>query len=150
MDGNKKALEYLHTLIGQPLCYGIKYPDIELYGFGFGQWVETVKYKDEKRQACTHNLHVLCRFKIVKKNGDLRVLRFYEDSSSEQFHSAVAPLIGLQVQRISLSDKNDLWLDLGDYWVVFATWGNGEESWRFFHLTENAPHLVASDRSLDI
>ena len=31
-----------------------------------------------------------------------------------------------------MSDKNDLWIDLGDYWIVIATFENNEESWCFF------------------
>ena len=28
----EKALKYLQTLVDKPLCYGIKSPDMELYG----------------------------------------------------------------------------------------------------------------------
>lgn len=141
------AQEFLQTLVDQPLCYGIKSPDMDLYDFGFGNMTEAVNpYGGVKN--CTHILHITCRFKMIWKNGEHRVVKYYEDTPCEQFHSEVNRLVGLKVKRVALSDKNDLWLDFGDYWVVFATFENGEESWRLFTSDINSPHLVASDSRL--
>ena len=71
--------------------------------------------------------------------------RFYEDTPSEIFQKEVERLIGLCPKRVGLSDKNDLWLDFGDYWVVFATFEDGEESWRLFTPGSAEPHWVVSD-----
>ena len=59
-------------------------------------------------------------------------------------------MIGLSVERIALSDKNDLWLDLNKYWIVFITREDQEESWRFFEPRSKLPHLVASDAWLEM
>lgn len=139
------ALEFLRTLVDLPLCYGLKSPDTDLYDFGFGNMVNVMNPFGGGKEACTHILHVTCRFKVIWKNGERRVDKYYEDTSCEKFHSEVKRLIGLKVRRVALSDKNDLWLDFGDYWVVFATFENGEESWRFFTSDIDVPHLVASD-----
>ena len=142
----RQEMEFLELLIDKPLCYGIKSPDMDLYDFGFGPLRHVPCRQDPKREVGTFTLHVTCRFKIICKIGKSRVQRFYEDTASEEFHCAIQPVIGLPVKRVALSDKNDLWLDLGDYWIVFATFENGKESWRFFTFTDDTRHLVASDR----
>lgn len=139
------ALEFLRTLVDQPLCYGLKSPDTDLYDFGFGNMINVINPYGGEKEVCTHILHVTCRFKVIWKNGERRVDKYYEDTPCEKFHSEVNRLVGLKVSRVALSDKNDLWLDFGDYWVVFATFENGEESWRFFSSNIGGPHLVASD-----
>jgi len=143
------AISFIQTLVNLSLRYGIKSPDVDLYDFGFGKIVEVAGLCGEKKESCTHILHVTCRFKVIWKNGESRVDKYYEDTSSEKFHSEVQRLLGLKVRRVALSDKNDLWLDFGDYWVAFATFENGEESWRLFTSNREAPHLVASNYWLD-
>ena len=142
------AVVFLHTLIGQPLLYAIKSPDTELYDFGFGELVEVVSRRGIRKRIGTHTLHALCRFKVIWRICEHRVDKYYEDTPCEKFHSEINRLIGLKVRRVELSDKNDLWLDFGDYWVVFATFENGAESWRVFTSNINIPHLVASDSRL--
>jgi hypothetical protein len=139
------AVDFLHSLTEQPLLYAIKSPDTDLYDFGFGELVEVVSRRGSKRKIGTHILHAICRFKVIWKNGEHRVDKYYEDTSFEKFHAEIQHLFGLKVKRVALSDKNDLWLDFGDYWIVFATYENGEESWRFFTSNVDVPHLVASD-----
>lgn len=139
------ALKFLQSLVDQPLCYGLKSPDTDLYDFGFGNIKNTTKPYRGAKEVGTLVLHVTCRFKVIWKTREYRVDKYYEDTTCEKFHSDVKRLLGLKVRRIALSDKNDLWLDLGDYWIVFATFENGEESWRFFTSDIDAPHLIASD-----
>lgn len=139
------ALEFLQTIVDLSLCYGLKSPDMDLYDFGFGNEVNVTNPCSGGKKVCTHILHVTCRFKMIWKNGEHRVNKYYEDTPCEKFHSEVKQLVGLKVRRVALSDKNDLWLDFGDYWVVFATFENGEESWRFFTCDIESPHLVASN-----
>ena len=136
---------YLDTLVNQPLRYAIKSPDTELYDFGFGELVKVFNRQGQQRIVGEYSLHVLCRFKVIQKNGEHKIEIFYEDTPCEIFHSAINQLVGLKIKRVQLSDKNDLWLDFGDYWIVFATYENGEESWRYFAIAKDSPHLVASD-----
>ena len=144
----ERAVSFLQTLINQPLHYGSKSPDTDLFEFGFGNLVEIVSLNGEKRKCCAYILHVICRFKVIGKKKH-QTKRYYEDTSSEEFFSDIQHLIGLKVKRVTLSDKNDLWLDLGDYWVVFATFENSEESWRYFTFGPKRQHLVASNSWLD-
>lgn len=139
------TLEFLQTLVDQPLCYGLKSPNLDLYDFGFGNVVSVVDSQGKEQKVYTHILHIICRFKVISKNGEHRVDKYYEDTPCEKFHSEIKRLIGMKVRRVELSDKNDLWLDFGDYWVVFVTFGNGEESWRLFTSNINVPHLVAAN-----
>lgn len=145
MSINHDAIVFLQNLIGQPLLYAIKSPDVELYDFGFGELIEVVNRRGTQKRIGTHTIHVLCRFKVIWQNCEHRVDKYYEDTPCEKFHSEIKNLVGLKVRRVALSDKNDLWLDLGDYWIVFATFENGEESWRLFTSDADNPHLIASN-----
>ena len=62
----------------------------------------------------------------------------------EIFTTNIMQLVGLVVKRFALSDKFDLWIDLGDYWIVFVIWEDETESWRFFTPESDDPHLVVS------
>ena len=140
---NEKA--FLDSIIGQKLAYAIKSPDTELYDFGFGKERET----EDKRMLPPYILHVLCRFKIIHKDGSRKVNICHEDTTPNVFNKKIEPLIGLSVQRVGLSDKNDLWLDFGAYWVVFATFEEDDEAWRFFISGSDEPHLVATSNVLE-
>ena len=140
---NEKA--FLDSIIGQKLAYAIKSPDTELYDFGFGEELET----EDKRMLPPYILHVLCRFKIIHKDGSRKVNICHEDTTPNAFNKKIEPLIGLGVQRVGLSDKNDLWLDFGAYWVVFATFEEDDEAWRFFISGSDDPHLVATSNVLE-
>ena len=141
----KKAMSFLRALIDQPLCYGVKSPNIDLYDFGFGDQHEITNRSGEIRKCCTYILHITCRFKVICKCKKHPPVNYYEDTPCDTFHANIRDLIGLKVKRIALSDKNDLWLDLEEYWIVFATFENGEESWRYFTFSEESPHLIASN-----
>ena len=143
------AADFLHSLAGQPLVYAIKSPDTDLYEFGFGKAVEVMNRYGKQKIISTHILHVICRFKVIWKKGEHRVDIYCEDTSCEGFHAEIQHLLGMKIKRVTVSKKNDLWLDFGDYWIVFATFENGEESWRLFSSDADHPHLVASDIWLD-
>ena len=146
----EKAMDFLNTLLGQSLTYAIKSPDMDLYDFGFGEEIEVKFSKSPPRKVAPYTVHALCRFQVIWRNGEKKVARYYEDTPCEIFHSEIKSLIGLKVSRVALSDKNDLWLDFGDYWVVFATYESDEESWRFFKTYDSASsHLVASAEDLE-
>ncbi|MBQ5782728.1 MAG: hypothetical protein IIV99_05005, partial [Oscillospiraceae bacterium] len=40
-------------------------------------------------------------------------------------------------------------LDFGDYWVVFVTCEDGNESWRLFAPNKEIPHMVVSDSKIE-
>lgn len=139
--------EFLQTLVNQTLCYGIKSPDMDLYDFGFSNRV--LDFDKDAKEAYAHFLHVVCRFKVIWRRGKRRIVIYDEDTPSEKFQTECSRLVGLNVRCALLSEKNDLWLDFGDCWVVFATFENGEESWRLFTPKVEGPCLVASDAWLD-
>lgn len=149
LSNRQNASIYLHNLVGQPLLYALKSPDTELYDFGFGKLIKRENRHEKAKMIGTHTLHILCRFKVIWKNGESRVDEYYEDTQAEWFCTEIQHLIGLTVKRVALSDKNDLWIDLGDFWIVFATFEDGEESWRYFTADREKPHLVASDSIID-
>ena len=142
-----RAVDFLQTFVDLTLCYGIKSPDTELYDFCFSEAFRGTNLCDNK--SCTHILHALCRFKVIWRNGESRVDKYYEDTPYKKFCSEVKCLLGRKVRRITLSGKNDLWIDFGDFWIVFVTFEDGEESWRLFTTNDELPHLVASNSWLD-
>ena len=143
-----EAIAYLDALVNRSLYYGKKCPDTDLYDFGFGETVK--KAGMGKRCLCTHSIHATCYIKVLERFGERRIDLYDGKESYEEFHFKIQHLLGLKVRRVALSTKNDLWIDLGEYWVVFVTFENGEESWRFFELNNSCAHLVASDSWLDV
>lgn len=139
------TLMFLQSLVDLYLCYGIKSPDMDLYDFGFVNEINSIHRSDKKKVVYTHCLHVVCRFKVIWKIGNNKTDIYHENTSCEKFHSKIAYLIGMKVKRVALSEKNDLWLDFGDCWVVFVTVENNEESWRLISPDTDAAHLVASN-----
>ena len=131
---------YLQRLIDCPLQYGIKSYDMDLYDLGFGEIADHPSFA----------IHTTGEIKLIQRRKDKRVKRFNEASSYINFYQEIRPLIGLHVERIALSDKNDLWLDLNEYWIVCITREDQEESWRFFEPRSNSPHLIAADTWLEM
>lgn len=141
-----RAYERMQAIVGKPLKFGHMLPTIGMFDFGFGDLIDIPTNSIGKtRKVCMYALHAVCGFDVVWKNGQRRVERLYWDSPKELFDDIVKELIGLCVKRITLSDKNDLWIDLRDYWVVFLTFENDEESWRFFTPYSSEAHLVVSN-----
>ena len=64
---NQEAMVILSQLVNQPLHYGIKSPDCDLYDIGFGKMVDYVGLNNEIRKVCNYTLHITCRFKIIEK-----------------------------------------------------------------------------------
>lgn len=131
---------YVQQLEGKYLCYSIKSPDTDLYDFGFSEQKES----DLNKSDCFwFFLHITCEFKVIRKN---QCADYYDaNTPASHFSSNMRRLIGLQVQRVTLSEKNDLWLDLGKCWVVFITFETNLESWRFFTSSSKDAHLVGSN-----
>lgn len=142
MDENS----YLQQIVGCTLSYGLKSPDLDLYDFGFTcKLTETSEKWPEGAGINFCYLHVVCPIKFIISNESNHVSSFDKDSSYETFRNEIKRVLGATVKRVAMSDKNDLWLDLGTFWLVFITYEDSEESWRFFTSDEAKPHLVASN-----
>ncbi|MBE6903820.1 MAG: hypothetical protein E7480_04340 [Ruminococcaceae bacterium] len=145
----KYLLELQHNLVNLPLCYGIKSPDMFFYDFGFGEIFKTVDlYGGKDREIPTFALHVCCAFEVIWKDKSKHSDIFSNDTPCDKFNAVMERLIGIPIKRVSLSEKYDLWLDLGVCWIVFATNEDKEESWRFFSPNNRERHLVASNKKL--
>lgn len=131
------AGDFLNKLNGSILKHAIKSSDLDLYDFCF--------YSPLLNEHLF--IHATCRFKIINMIHKQSVNCFYENTSSELFCDAIEDSIGMEIIRIALSSKNDLWIDLGDCRIVFVTFEDNEESWRLFSSNEEQ-HLVASSESI--
>lgn len=139
--------EFVSELEGWSFVYGIKSPDMGLYDFGFVK-AEDAKSYDGNVDSCRYILHAMCRFKIIWRNGTSKVEKYYEDTPADVFREKVKRILGLPIHRSSLSEKNDLWLDLGECRIVFATYEEQEaDSWVLFVRGLKGPFLAATDTS---
>lgn len=155
-----EVISFIKRLVGQPFLYGYKFPHwCDLYEFGFGKLVDNEEHDDlsdfpfgkwvdkefnENGKRAEYVVHAVCPIKVVWRRKKRRVELIDGDTNIESFHSIVSRLSGLKILRISLSSKNDLWIDLGKYWVILVTTENDDESWRFFKAEKRSAHLVAS------
>lgn len=150
--GNNLESDQLHAmvqlLVGKPLRYAIKSPDIDLFDLGFGCDVHFINANGEQQEACQHTIHLVCGILVYWK--DRHKEQFFGDTSPHIFQESIQKLVGEKVRRVALSDKNDLWFDLGQCHFVIVTLENNEESWRLFSPGSDCPHLVASDTALHI
>lgn len=145
----EEAQKRLDEMLGCTIEFAGKSPDTELYIFEFSDSQDAGEIAESTEERCIFKLHLLCRFKVIWRKRRITDT-YYEDTSSEAFASQASQLMGQPIKRTGLSDKNDLWLDFGDFWMVFATFENDEESWRFFYSDKKKPHLVASDTWLKL
>lgn len=140
------ALTVLQKLVGCCFRYGLKAYDMDLFDLGFGDDVSFVNCLGDKQLACRYALHFTCGIKLFWKDGCVDEYDALADS--KQFSSAVKPLIGRKVNRIALSDKNDLWIDLSLCNIVIVTYEDDIESWRFFSPGTGNSHLIASEQRM--
>ena len=134
-----EASDYLQHLINQPLQYGLKSPDMDLFDIGFGEYINI-------NNVCKYAIHFTYGIKLYWKNGKKE--EFDSMASHIQFNSSIKALVGAKVKRIALSEKNDLWLDMGECHMVIVTEDSAEESWRFFWPSCDRPHLIGTSVDL--
>ncbi len=140
---------YLQSLIGLKLCYGIKSEGCELYDLGFFVYEEQLPLSKKDWPATAYALHAFCDLKIIGRKKPCSVTICDATTSPKKFSQIISGIIGKTVDRVALSEKNDLWLDLGDDWIVLVTSEDDLESWRLFIPYSGLPHLVASNARLD-
>ncbi len=143
------CIRYLQQMVGQPLSYGWKSWDMDIFDVEFGDLVTCTNLYGETHKCHLHIMHSVGAIKIIWWKEKRSI--FYDiDTTTEEFYSDIQKLIGLEVLRVALSDKNDLWFDFGDIWMVFITYDSNEESWRYFTARSEDPHLVAADSWLQL
>ena len=143
----QEAQTFLATVEGKKLLYGKKSPDMDLYDFGFGEYVEYANAIGKITMKPKYVLHPSCRFKVFwreKKIFD----EFDEHTTSKDFELYIEKLIGSTVQRAVILRENELIIDFGCCYLRFYCHKNGIESWRYFII--KGTHLVASDRWLEL
>lgn len=138
--------EYLRCLVGRPLQYGIKRSDFDLFQLGFGECVAVEKWQGQVLEINKFAVHFDSAIYLYWENGNID--RFFSSTKEASFNAVISSLIGRRVRRIALSEKNDLWIDLGKCRMVIVTRDDEEESWRYFQPRTECPHLIASGSSL--
>lgn len=137
---------YLNCIVGTPLQYGFKHSDFDLFQLGFGDCVSFEKWKGQTLAINRYAIHFDSAIYLYWKHGG--VDRFDSSTADNVFSSAISKLIGTHVKKIALSEKNDLWIDLGECRIAVVTRDDCEESWRFFQPRTENPHLIASSVTL--
>ncbi len=160
------ANSFLQMLVGQPLLCSWKFPYWDdLFEIGFGNWVckdnnindlltfplgrwllalPEFSRKGRTNKGCEYAIHAMCPIKVIWRKGKHKVKVFDENTSPVSFYEMTKSLTGMVVKRVSLSPKNDLWIDLDAVWIVIVTNEDEEESWRFIPPKQNEPHLVVA------
>lgn len=140
------TLIILHKLVGCCFRYGLKSHNFDLFDLGFGEDVFFVNCLGNTQTACKYTFHLTCGIKLFWKDG--RINEYDAATESGFFSISIKPLIGATVSRIALSEKNDLWIDLGLCRMVIVTYEDDLESWRFFSPGTGMPHLISSGQNL--
>lgn len=157
-SSQESALNFLNELVGSPFRYGLKSKDLYFYDFGFGDWLYRYIGSEIKQKITTYAIHAQCEIHVIprdklapEKRDRSRTIGIYSgDTAAKVFHKDMEKIYNNCIKRIGLSSKNDLWLDLGEYWIVFVTFENDKESWRFLPLDDSRPQLIASAEKLII
>ena len=138
-----EAIKYLNALIGKPVKYIIKSPDMNLYDFGFG---------DTFAVEGALGLHRMCEYTMHTSSSAIRVFwdneeesEYSGNTSSKEVSLLSERLMNSIVKSVALNDKNDLCIDFEICRMVVVTFEDAEESWRVFHVDVDRPHLVAAD-----
>ena len=139
MNSLLSIVDELKVCCGRSLNSARKPSDLEIYEFCFGNRNEELG----KVLPTNYIIHALCPIKLIFRK-EKRSVVCYDDLSSEEFNSLIEPFLGKTVRRVGLSDKNDLWFDFEDKWLVVVTNEDDEESWRGFLLDSDEHHLVVS------
>ena len=162
-ESQEKYLSFIQRLVGQPIEYVYKHPQwCDLFEFGFGKWVANENHdalsdfafgkwlnnhlevhEDGKRTE--YVIHTVCPIKVVWRKRNKRIEVIDEQTDSAILSNVAKHLTGQTIKRVGLSDKNDLWLDLDEVWIIIVTEEDDEESWRLFTADVKKPHLVASN-----
>ena len=137
-----EAVNSLQLLKGKTLSYAIKSPDLTLYDLGFGDFV-VVDTILGPHNICEYMLHISSAIRIYWKGGGTE--EYWGDTACSEIVLLAKRLVDCPITRVTLSDKNDLWIDFGICRMVIITTEDAEESWRFFSADINLPHLIASD-----
>lgn len=137
----KEANDFLQVLEGQPLRYGLKSPDMDLYDIGFGDEIERIGGKGRLIKVSKYTVHCLCRITIYWENGNKS--EYDGESYYIDFYNEIQKMTGLCIQKVELQDNNNLWIDLGQCKMLFTTVRKRYESWRLFTPGSPKEHLVA-------
>ena len=137
---------YLNGIVGEPLQYGIKTSDLDLFQLGFGESISVEYWKGKLVEINKYAVHFDSAVYLYWKDG--KVDMFYPDAHTSSFNLAISKLVGKIVKRIALSSKNDFWIELDNCRMVIVTRDDEDESWRFFCPRTRQPHLVASSTTL--
>lgn len=133
-----ETLDLLQMLVGHPLWYAIKSPDMDLYDFGFG------KPKAPGNTVSEYVVHAVCHVHLIWNDETRPREIFTGDTPAQEFHTAIQPLIGKTVRQVKIKRLHSLRLFFDDCRIVFATNEDDEESWRLFACEKDWPHMVAS------
>lgn len=150
VDVYEQAMEYLQLLVGQKLDHGFKASDFDLFDLGFGKLVGVTNCKGKKRIVNYFVLHVMCGLRLIHKSDPARSIDFSIDTLREDFDVYVEKLKGAEVKRVRIRRSNDLWIDLGEYWMIAKPFLDDEESWCYFTFEEDSPYLAASSQWLEM
>lgn len=148
VDNRHLAKRMLNKLIGHPIIYAIKSPDMDLCDFGFGFSNDYQFAKDGT--ACMQPLfaiHSVCLVGIQEKHSNNTNWSSW-DTPATIFKKMFQVCLGCTVKTVCISKRGNLTIDLGVYIVKFIANDPLEENWRFFRLGLSDKHVVEVGRKI--
>ncbi len=131
---------YISSINGLKLIWGIKSPDLDLYDFGFTRYN---RFPMKLFNKYTFVIHAQCVVILIWEHP--RHVEVYDgESIATVFNSRISNMIGLCVKNTKLRKNNDLLIDFGECKMIIETMDDDEESWRFFKLRKKDLHMVVS------
>lgn len=139
---------------------------LDMVNIGFGEPIVRKKKNDEEVILGEFALHVQCPFRIIHDNNivlgytdlfipdeETNILVDLNKRNTNIFDSKVKCLeLELKketVKNIYLTPVNDLVIETANFTIEILVCDQSSESWRFFCIADNSPHIVVDEDGLN-
>lgn len=142
------AIRRLDEIIGYPLIYTIKSPDMDLCNFGFGFAGEYPSAKhDSTYVRPIFAIHSVCLVSLQDKRTGITE-HIFEDTPHTVFGNTFHNVLGGIVKRVAITKRGNLSVELESHIIKFTATYIDEENWRFFRLESPEKHIVEIGRRI--
>lgn len=139
---------------------------LDLVHLGFGELFEETNRRGEKREIAAYSFHIQCPFRIIRDNNivlgytDLFIpnketdfMVYLNKRNTNVFDSKVewleSELKNESVKDVCLTPLNDLVIETTNFTIEILVCDQTSESWRFFCIADNSPHIVVDEDGLN-
>lgn len=142
---NDQLAKQVFKLVGQPLLYIIKSPEMAFFDFGFGD-----KMMSDQNQAddwvARYTIHADCTISVLDTDT-LEQCHFSAEDTNQLLQESLKGVINRNVDQIIVGEMNSLIIGIQNFLITVEPWDDDEESWRFFQPRTEEAHYVVSSRA---